>query len=42
MCRSNGGQTDPLRFITHGLRKGNVFDGYTEWSWEALCREVAS
>ena len=41
LCRSNGGQGDLLRFITHGPRRGNVFDGYTEWSWEALCREVA-
>ena len=41
LCRSDGGQGDILRFITHGPGKSNVFDMYTELTWEAMCREVA-
>jgi len=41
LCRNNGARGDVLRFITHGPRKGDVFDGYTEWNWPELCAEVA-
>jgi integrase len=38
--RMDGCDRDILRACTHGS-SGEVFDGYTTWSWEAKCREIA-
>jgi integrase len=38
--RADGCDRDVLRACTHGER-GDVFDGYTSWSWDVKCREIS-
>lgn len=40
LARSDGADRQVLKAITHGDR-GDVFDMYTSWPWETVCRAVS-